>query len=199
MIGIEFLVSFWIIIGSLILLCYHFPAFGGCIILLILGVNLYSIVADRREANREQGIKDEVEVKYPEMSDHYKDRIVRSVMKGADINDFTIEDGWLKRGQDDKAKYANSMGQWGSKESYLDRHPLYAEETQALKAQYSQFKHLRCRDSRAGFARLLQLGDLGDGGVLRPARCVAEQAWCRCPQALQSPGQSLMATSGPKA
>lgn len=34
-------------------------------------------------------------------------------MKGADINDFTLEDGWLKRGSGNDSEFARPNGEWG--------------------------------------------------------------------------------------
>ncbi|WP_408601613.1 hypothetical protein [Pseudomonas sp. PLMAX] len=82
---------------------------AGMLIVLVLAGTFGSNMQFRRLR-----VTRKVNQKYSQMGDTYRRRIIDAVIEGASIDDFSIEDGWLKMGDGPTAKYSMPDGSWES-------------------------------------------------------------------------------------
>ena len=136
---IVFLVFVGLLLYGLVYLVITHPMIAAGVFAMY-GVGLAVIfLFDKLEKTKRIRVTLDVDKKYSEMSGLQRQRIVNAVMDGASLDEFSLEDGWLKRGQGLNARYAKSTGNWGDKQNYLDTHPLYAKEKQIVQKDFAKF------------------------------------------------------------
>lgn len=139
MIHLDICLVFALLVIGFIYMVFNYPVIMGCVA-VIYGVGfVYVSISDKREKAKRIRVSLDVDKKYSEMSESQRARIVNAVMDGAGIDEFSLEDGWLKRGRGDNAKYAKPGGKWGFKENHLDNHPLYSKEKEIIQRDFSKF------------------------------------------------------------
>lgn len=139
MLSLEFFVIAAILVYGFVYLAITYPMGVAGIVAFYGACYVWCDISHKREQAKRIRVALDVEKRYSEMSELQRRRIVNAVMDGASIDDFTLEDGWLKRGHGVKARYAKPTGKWGYKENYLDTHPLYAEENHILQKDFAKF------------------------------------------------------------
>lgn len=139
MANLDFMFLWAILVCGFVYLLITHPMVIAAILAFYAVCASWIAISDKREKAKRIRVTLEVDKKYTEMSELHRQRIVRAVMDGASIDDFSLEDGWLKRGHGDKARYAKPTGNWGYKHNYLDNHPLYAKEMDILRKDFSKF------------------------------------------------------------
>lgn len=139
MVSLEFLIIGAIIVYGFVYLLITHPMVVAGIVVFYAVCYIWCDFSDKREKAKRIRVTLDVEKSYSEMSEHQRQRIVNAVMDGASIDDFSLEDGWLKRGHGKASRYAKPGGKWGFKQNHLDTNPLYSEEKQALQKDFSKF------------------------------------------------------------
>lgn len=137
--SIEFLIIGAILVYGFVYLLITHPMVIVCIVAFYGVFFLWFEISDKREKAKRIRVTLDVEKRYSEMSEHQRERIVRAMMDGASIDDFSLEDGWLKRGHGKASKYAKPGGKWGFKENHLDTNPLYSKEKEILQKDFAKF------------------------------------------------------------
>lgn len=139
MVTLEFLIVGGILVYGFVYLLITYPMIVAGIAAFYAVVAVSTSISDKREKAKRIRVTLDVDKKYTEMSGHQRERIVRAVMEGASIDDFSLEDGWLKRGYGKASRYAKPGGKWGFKENHLDNNPLYSKEKEIIERDFSRF------------------------------------------------------------